>query len=403
MIQTLSRKTLAQRSFVDMKAKTHVASKTCAAIKIQAFHRCQKESNAFLAKKQVVVKIQNIWRMAVKRDLFLFQKQAMIMIQTSSRKILAERAFADIKAKHYLTLQTNAAMKIQVFQRCRKERHSFSVKKQVTIRIQNLWRMVLTRILFLRSKTAASKIQVRYRNYKRKNALVSRVVTIQSLARRVIARRIVLERRDESQRQIELASDQLSAETRIASILIVDDLLTKHDCMTYGPYLKKLADRVHSTLNEADSALNEVFRDFVGRDLPAIPLPRRTRIPDSFNASGVKSKDFVGTPVRCNKAPPKIVTSEGSNKYPLSKASPAEERAVIKNAREVIFFLRKKEASVVPQKDSGVDSFEELEARLIEDEEVRHTTGFENFGVATMPSPIRSNEGKPDWDWTAEW
>jgi hypothetical protein len=318
-------------------------------------------------KAKAAMKIQNLQRYRQKKRQFLLKKHAITKIQSSWRKVLAQVAFEDIMAKRYLGIKTRAVIKIQAFQRCQEQRLNYFLKRRSAVRIQNLLRVVLAQRSFIRYKTAASLIQVKYRDYqnkKHKNILVSRVVQVQSLARRAIVQICTLKRNDENQRLMELASNQVSAESKVASAQIVDSLLTKRDSMTIVPCLKglaarvhstlneveshpkedipgfvhrdpveitvpcleTLADRVHSTLNEAKSLSNEDIQGFVQRDPLVIPLPCVIKKLDSTTSLRVKST--TGTPVRSNKGLLIFYTSETKDDHVKSKALPSKAKTL---------------------------------------------------------------------------
>jgi hypothetical protein len=357
-----------------------------------------------------------------------------VIIQKSIRRWIALRKF------HNTVLVIRAATKIQTFKRCRNRRYRFSLQKQFAIKIQSLWRKILARNSLIRSKTASCLIQKTYRSYqnykKRQMALV--------------ARRLAVVRQQLSIRQGEVALDQISSETRVASALIVENLLLRRELMTCGPCLSRLTNRVNDTLNEADSSSNQILPDFVHRDPVVIPLPNTIRKPES-PVLCAKQSTKIRTPVRRNKAnlTPEISASEGNdltNAKPLPSigstsvresslgSSKTPERVIAaaaaattstddigknhlaKQAKELMIKARKamrtnrklgQKKPVMPLL-GGVDvppnSQKGAATTTITQNSntVDKNGSLENFGgAATMPSPIK--EEKSDWDWTSGW
>ena len=392
-------------------------------------------------------KIQRLQRFRKQREQFYLQKDAVVRIQTSWRKIMAQALFLDMKAEFNFALKSRAAVKIQAFQRCWKERVTYLLKKRTVTRIQNRWRSVLARKSFIRSKAAAVLIQAMYKQYQlhksRRATFISRVVLLQSLTRGVITRRQLLRRYQESELRAEIAYQQVWSETRDASILIVDKLLTLRESIDNGQCLERLAARVHSALDEADSLSNDDIRNFVHRRPLVIPLP-----PTMKNSCLPKPSHTIatgmGTPVRCNKTllverdfgnssktsasvpesqanQPRTMKKPGSlgsfRREKITDGKDADVNLLAKQATE----LRRKARAVMQRKRRDPNSIHSRTAVVtphrrdirslgeqgrtedLDEDLVGNKTGPKSFDEAEMPSPIRPREESPDWDWTSEW
>ena len=514
-IQTSWRRRSAQLAFVRIKALRGVAVKTKSIIKIQTFQRRRNQE----------------WR-------FIVQKRATLKIQTSWRRRLIQPTFGDVKALHDVTMKTRAIIKIQAFHRCQKQRHNYLATKRIVIRIQNVWRSILARKPFVTKKSAISLIQTKYRGYQPlkmcqnvtkvqnlwrkvlarksfmtlktavsliqtkyrdyqlrkvyRNELVSDVVEVQRPARRSIVEGLTSKRLNEPQRQVELDLNQVLSETRVASMHIVEGLLTNRESMTNGPCLQTLAVRVYSSLDEAASLLNEGardsirrdllvteigpsleelkarvqsvlneaaslsnedIRDFVQRDSFVIPLPRAVEKSDSRTSLRIQTTD-MGTPVRSNKgllrfdtsgmndedfnpkalpSKPKtwdtitgqnllkstgiLTLSKDTNKYnpvdhkksvvnPLAKQASDLMRdvsvAMQKNRRSSPLSQNENAAAMPAESGRKLQTFANGKAS-IKDCKNQNKTSPKNFGDAAMPSPIKPQEGNFGWDCTSEW
>jgi len=386
-IQTSLRKRLAQLVLRDSKARHYIALQTEAATKIQALQRCQKQA-----------------------QLFSVQKKAILKIQTSWRKRLAQLVLRDVKARHHMALQAAAATKIQALQRCRQQRRNHSLKKRSAIMIQKLQRSTVARKAFAVKKTAARLIQSKFRDYHLR-ILLRNAIKIQNLWRKSLAqnssstvktainliqskyreyrlrKRIqtdlvpptveaqnlinqtdiqadTTEKHDQSHRDVIIDMDELLKEIRLASMNIVDGLLSKKQPATDTPYLKTVAARVHFALNEATSLVGGDTQDFMSIDSPmtgsatgleelearvqftlneaaslsnediqafvqryplAIPLPTAVKKSDSPTSSRIQTTD-KGTPVRSNK----VFVCSDSSKVKNEKFNPIESSPVTK-------------------------------------------------------------------------
>jgi hypothetical protein len=362
-----------------------------------------------------------------------FRNFYIVIIQKSIRRWIAWRKF------HDTFLVIRAATKIQTFQRCLNRRYRFFQQKQFAIKIQSLWRKILARNSLIISKTASCLIQKAYRIYQ--NHKKRRIV--------LVARRLAVERQQLSIRQGEVALDQISSETRVASAIIVENLLLRRELMTYGPCLTRLANRVNYTLNENDLSSRQIFPDFVHRNPVVIPLPNTVRRPES---SALCTKPMnIRTPVRCKKSNPKsekstcagndlivakplpsisstssVHESSGLFKTPervIAAAAAATtstddigKNRLAKQAKELMIEARKamrknrklgQKKSVMPLLSGGdVSPNRQKETatrrRTQNNNTVYNNDSLENFGgAATMPSPIK--EEKSDWDWISGW
>jgi hypothetical protein len=485
---TKIQKTIRKRIAVkDVRVLIVLYAKVKAATKIQNFQRCQKQSRQFIVLKYAVVKIQTLWR-----------------------KVLARMAFEDMKAERAIT-------KIQSFQRCQKQRFIYICKKRSVIRIQNLWRAVLARNAFMRRKAAAVKIQVEYREYQARkelqNIFVSRVVRVQSLVERLLDERRAMIRDHEARHKVKISSNQFSFGSRVtrnqiklesmanglylkklaarvdstvneAKALSNDDIrdfvhrghlatpnglrsklmATRSHSRDFvhksspvvqsGPCLERLAARVHSTLDEADTFSNEDIRDFVHRVPLVASLPSTSQKPISTSPMNLKSKG-VGAPFRVYKESLISDTSKATSKYVNPKAllsitntsvpnskhkqlkatkikapsavatrvngrdrENSDVNLLAKQAKELMREGRaamrknrndtsKRDNFVVAmpaQRSSEIRAFAKgKSSKKRRKKPVDNKTSLKNFGGAIMPSPIRPQEGKPDWDWTSEW
>ena len=350
-----------------------------------------------------------------------------VIIQKSIRRWIALRKF------HNTILVIRAATKIQAFQRCLNRRYRFSQQKQFAIKIQSLWRKVLARNSLIRYKTASCLIQKTYRIYqnhkKRRIALV--------------ARRLAVESQQLSIRQGEVALNQISSEIRVASAIIVENLLLRRELMTCGPCLTRLANRVNDTLNEKVLSSKHILPDFVHRNPIAIPLPNTVCRPESPDLCPKPTN--IRTPVKCNKANPKpekstctgdnlivvrplssIGSTSGSPKTPekviaataaaTTSTDYIRKNRLAKQAKELMIEARKamrKNRKLGQKKpmmtmlgrgDVSPDRQKETTTRrrTQNNNTVDKNDSLENFGgAATMPSPIK--EEKSDWDWTSGW
>eukprot|EP00535_Pseudo-nitzschia_heimii_P010824 CAMPEP_0197198728 /NCGR_PEP_ID=MMETSP1423-20130617/33519_1 /TAXON_ID=476441 /ORGANISM="Pseudo-nitzschia heimii, Strain UNC1101" /LENGTH=823 /DNA_ID=CAMNT_0042652563 /DNA_START=946 /DNA_END=3417 /DNA_ORIENTATION=- len=300
MIRIQNAAIVIQRSFLAWsQLRNHYAFKIQKFIRTWIAWKKFRFTLSSIREDQAATKIQKYQRCREQKWKFIVQKYATIMIQASWRKRLANVAYADLKAKHKLAAMTNAAIKIQAFQRCQKQRLNYSLKKVNVIRIQTLWRALLTRKTLMTYTIAATIIQVKCRHYlfqkKYNKEMVSRVGPIKRQLRREIVERRAARRLRKFHRQEIHASNQVISEIRRYSTLLVDSLLTKQEFITIHlrvqstlkeaqlltnqePIaieirLKKLAARVHSTLNEADSLSNQYIRDCVAGNPRIIPFP----------------------------------------------------------------------------------------------------------------------------------
>jgi len=405
-------------------------------------------------KTAATMKIQSIYRYRNQRVKFLLQIRAIIHIQNSWRGLKARKLLAEYRAECCLFLETLASTKIQTLQRSRRQRSAFLMQKNVAIQIQNCWRKVLARKIFEQCKTAAYRIQLSYRCYQQRKQyqvmFVSRVVLVQSLVRCKIAQRLALSRRHTLRNQTEQASNKILTETMNAGILIAESLLANRELQSTGPCMRMLADRVQRTQNEAKSASTEVLPIFIHQC--DIPLPSSGRKPTSPAQAYPKSTD-TGTPVRCNRGNATHEISELNSGYdiskpPLSEASAHPQRSgcevnsndsptteVTENgasqrghdkgvndlAKQASELLREARAAMKKKKsaDSTLQKNDETDALNLEGiklgkgellseshhvRQIDNCTSLEFFeGDSIIPSPIRSEEPKSDWDWTSLW
>ena len=512
-IQCLWRKKLARLAF-DKKKTSNELARAKATTTIQSFYRCRSQKQRYLLQKQAIIKIQGSWRrklaqlalvhMKHSQDIaltteaavciqsfqrrhkqqqhLLLQKQAILKIQCLWRRKLAEQKLADMRELQNVELNTSATC-IQTFHRSHKERQNYLRKKRLAISVQNVWRLFSAHQTFLTKKTAASLIQHKYRGYKRLKMLRS-VVKIQSLYRKRMARksfltmkdaasRIQLKHREKQRREalrkeretlrrrMELDFKQALSEMRIASLVTAEGLLTKNDSMQYGPFLRKLAARVHSTLNEAALLVNEGTREmiridpfatdnasslkelefrvqcalneaaslsnediweFVSREPLEFPLPTQVEKFDLRTLFHTPTKD-KGTPVRSNKG---LSLSDSFEEIEVIEFSPEPSTAkseskplkpttgILKSSKDEIHsvrasvmspladLMREARAARTKNQTESVAATPRVETGKTptKDTKPEKTTSPKNFGDATMPSPIRPQE---DWDWASEW
>jgi len=405
---------------------------------------------ALKLKSKAATKIQNFYRCRRQKLIFLFQIQSIVKIQTSWRRKLAQLSLIKMNAKRNFDVKNEAVILIQTFTRCKQQKMSYTIKKRNVILAQNLWRAIVARRSFMRLKTAASIIQAKYRCYRlqqeNRNILTFHAIRIQCFIRRLNAKRSVIERRNESQRQVELAS-QLSSESRLASIQLVDNLLTKHKSMNNDSCLKKLASRVRFTLEEAESLSNEDIQYLVHKGPLTIPLPPVHENLEPQTSLNVKSIDS-GTPVRSNKIFVMSKTTKGNSralsieakfsnqesrqnhssvqesiknlmdatKEPSSSATKnkdiRKDRINLKTdllSKQAMGLIREGRAAKLKNRQMNVDTKSAHRGSKVKasnrgyKKPVGEKTGLENFCDGTMPSPIRPQEGNCDWDWTSEW
>ena len=512
-IQCLWRRKLAQLAF-DKKKSSHDLARTKATTTIQSFERSRSQKQRYLLQKHAIVKIQGSWRRKLaqrtivdmkhvkdiaskteaakciqgfqrghkQKQHFLLQKQAILKIQCFWRRKLAQQKLADMKELQNVELNTSATC-IQTFQRSHKERQNYLRKKRLAISVQNMWRLFSAQQVFLTKKTAASLIQHKYRGYKSLKMLRS-VVKIQSLYRKRMARksfltmkaaacRIQLKHREQQRREalrkeretlrrrMELDFKQVLSEMRIASLVTAEGLLTKNDSMQYGPFLKKLAARVHSTLNEAALLVNEGTREmiridpyatdnasslkelefrvqralneaaslsnediweFVSREPLEFPLPSQVEKFDLRTLFHTPTKD-KGTPVRSNKGlslsdsfeeieviefspEPSTAKSESKPLKPTTGIlkSSEDKKDIVKASimSPLADLMREARAARTKNQTESVAATPRVETGKTptKDTKPEKTASPKNFGDATMPSPIRPQE---DWDWASEW
>jgi len=77
-----------------------------------------------------------------------------------------------------------------------------------------------------------------------------------------------------------------------------------------------------------------------------------------------------------------------------------------KNRNDTSFVRNNKDVVAMPaRRGSEVQPLAEHKSSKNDhnDEPVGNKMGLENFGEATMPSPIRPHEENADWDWISGW